>query len=258
MTSVLHAEWTKLRTVAGPVWLVVTAAVLTVALSATAAAAVTCGGAGCGVDAPQITLTGVRLGQAIVAVLAVMVVGDEYRTGMIRVTLAATPSRAAVLAAKGVVVAGATLAAAVPGVLGAYLAGRLILPGRGFTPANGYPPLSLTDGATLRAVGGSMLYLTLVALLSLGLAAAVRDAPTGVGVVLGVLYLAPILVSVVTDPDWERRLRQITPSDAGMAIQRTIDLPSLPIGPWPGLGVLALWSAGALLLGGLLLRLRDA
>ena len=107
-------------------------------------------------------------------------------------------------------------------------------------------------------MAGSALYLTLVALLSLGLAAAVRDAPTGVGVVLGVLYLAPVLVAVVSDPDWERRLRQITPSDAGLAIQHTIDLPSLPIGPWPGLGVLALWSAGALLLGGLLLRLRDA
>jgi ABC-2 type transport system permease protein len=35
-------------------------------------------------------------------------------------------------------------------------------------------------------------------------------------------------------------------------------LETLPIGPWPGLGVLAVWAAGALLLGGLLLRLRDA
>ncbi|MEV0719788.1 ABC transporter permease [Asanoa sp. NPDC050611] len=256
--TALHAEWTKLRTVAGPYWLVATAAVLTAGLSAATAAAVTCAAAGCGVDAPRITLTGVQLGQAVVAVLAVMVVGDEYRTGMIRTTLAAMPSRSAVLAAKGVVVAGATLVAAVPGVLGAWLAGRLILPGRGFTAAHGYPPLSLTDGATFRAVAGSVLYLTLVALLSLGLAAAVRDAPTGVGVVLGVLYLAPILASIVTDPDWERRLRQLTPSTAGLSVQHTLDVASLPIGPWPGLGVLALWSAGALLLGGLLLRLRDA
>jgi ABC-2 type transport system permease protein len=143
-------------------------------------------------------------------------------------------------------------------VLGAWLAGRLILPGRGFTAAHGYPPLSLTDGATLRAMAGSVLYLTLVALLSLGLAAAVRDAATGVGVVLGLLYLGPVLVSVVSDPDWERRLRQATPGDAGMAVQHTLDVASLPIGPWPGLGVVALWAAGALLLGGLLLRLRDA
>ncbi|GIF78418.1 ABC transporter permease [Asanoa siamensis] len=258
MTAALHAEWTKLRSVAGPYWLVVTAAVLTAALSAATAGAVTCAAAGCGVDAPRIALTGVQLGQAVVAVLAVLAVGDEYRTGMIRVTLAAVPSRVTLLAAKATVVAAATLAAAVPGVLGAYLAARLILPGNGFTAANGYPPLSLTDGATLRAVLGSVLYLTLIALLSLGLAAAVRDAPTGVGVVLGVLYLAPILASVVTDPDWERRLRQITPSTAGLSIQHTLDVAALPIGPWPGLGVLALWSAGTLLLGGGLLHLRDA
>jgi ABC-2 type transport system permease protein len=256
--TALRAEWTKLRTVAGPYWLVATAAVLTAGLSAATVSAVTCAAAGCGVDAPRIALTGVQLGQAVVAVLAVMVVGDEYRTGMIRTTLAAVPSRATVLAAKSVVVAGATLVAAVPGVLGAWLAGRLILPGQGFTAAHGYPPLSLTDAATARAVAGSVLYLTLVALLGLGLAAVVRDAATGVGVVLGVLYVAPILASIVTDPDWERRLRQLTPSTAGLSVQHTVDVASLPIGPWPGLGVLALWSAGALLLGGLLLRLRDA
>ncbi|MDG4825915.1 ABC transporter permease [Asanoa sp. WMMD1127] len=254
MTAALHAEWTKLRTVAGPAWLVVAAAVLTAALSAATAAAVTCPAPACTLDGPRIALTGVQLGQAVVAVLAVMVVGDEYRTGVIRTTLAAMPSRARVLAAKSVVVAGATLAAAVPGVLGAWLAGRLIMPDHGFTAAQ----LSLTNGATLRAVTGSVLYLTLVALLSLGLAAAVRDAPTGVGVVLAVLYLGPILASVVSDPDWQRRLQQITPSSAGLSIQHTVDLPSLPVGPWPGLGVLALWSVASLLLGGLLLRLRDA
>ncbi|GIF51005.1 ABC-2 type transport system permease protein [Asanoa ferruginea] len=258
MTAALHAEWTKLRTVAGPLWLVIGAAVLTVSLSAAAVGAAKCPAAGCGQDAVRTTLTGVQLGQAIVAVLAVLVIGDEYRHGLIRTTLAAVPSRVTLLAAKGVVVAGATLAAAIPGVLGAYLAGRLILPGRGFTAAHGYPPLSLTDGATLRAVFGSVLYLNLVALLSLGLAAAVRDAPTGVGVVLAVLYLAPVLITVVSDPDWEKRLRQLTPSDAGLSIQHTVGVADLPIGPWAGLGVLALWAAGALLLGGALLRLRDA
>jgi ABC-2 type transport system permease protein len=33
---------------------------------------------------------------------------------------------------------------------------------------------------------------------------------------------------------------------------------SLPLTPWQGLGILALWAAGALLLGGIALRLRDA
>jgi ABC-2 type transport system permease protein len=45
---------------------------------------------------------------------------------------------------------------------------------------------------------------------------------------------------------------------AGMYIQATTDLRSLPLAPWQGLGVLAAWAAGALLAGGLLLGLRDA
>ena len=50
----------------------------------------------------------------------------------------------------------------------------------------------------------------------------------------------------------------MTPMNAGLAIQATRNLGTLPIGPWAGLGVLAAWTAVALLAGGLLLRLRDA
>jgi ABC-2 type transport system permease protein len=49
-----------------------------------------------------------------------------------------------------------------------------------------------------------------------------------------------------------------TPTDAGLAIQATRNIAKLPIGPWPGLGVLALWTTAALAGGWLVLRLRDA
>lgn len=45
---------------------------------------------------------------------------------------------------------------------------------------------------------------------------------------------------------------------AGMAIEATTGLNTLPISPWAGLGVLATWAIGTLLFGGLMLRLRDA
>jgi ABC-2 type transport system permease protein len=45
---------------------------------------------------------------------------------------------------------------------------------------------------------------------------------------------------------------------AGLAIQATKDIRQLPIGPWPGLGVLAAWSGAAFLVGTLLQRRRDA
>jgi hypothetical protein len=126
----------------------------------------------------------------------------------------------------------------------------------GFTPAHGYA--SLTAGADIRAAAGAVLYLTLIALLSLGVTAAVRDSAAAIGLVLGLLYLFPIVASLVSDATLARRLQQIGPLSAGLDAQATIGVKSLPLTPWQGLGVVALWTVGALLLGALVLRSRDA
>ncbi len=260
MRDTLHAEWTKLRTVAGPAWLVAGTVVLTVAVSAAATAAVRCpSGTACPVDTTKLSLTGIEFGQAIVAILAVLVISGEYSTGMIRVTLTAMPRRSAVLAAKAVLVAGLVLAAGTVAVGGSVLAGRVILPGHGFTAARGFPLESLADGPTLRAAAGSVLYLALIALLSLGIATVVRDSAVAIGVVLGLLYLSPIIIAAVAgDPVWSHRLERYAPMSAGLTIQNTTGLRGLPISPWGGLGVLAAWAAAAVLAGALVLRLRDA
>jgi ABC-2 type transport system permease protein len=258
MKQAVHAEWTKLRTVTGTGRLVLATIVSTVALSAAVSAASSCPSGGCDLDPARLSLTGIHLGQALVAILAVLVISGEYGTGMIGTTLAAVPRRSTVLAAKAVVLVSVVLAAGTVAVLGSVLAGRLILPGNGFNPANGHAVLSLADGPTLRAAAGSVLYLALIALLSLGVATAVKEPATAIGIILGLLYLFPIVTQVVSDPDWQRHLRQIAPMTAGLAIQATVDLRSLPIGPWKGLGVLGLWAASALLAGGSLLHRRDA
>src|SRR5262249_4306327 len=236
---------------------------LTVAAGAAAAAAVQCRGLGCapaqtGADPAKISLAGVDLGQVVVALLAVLAVGGEDGTGVIRGTLAAAPRGPMVLAAKAVVVTGWALAAAAVAVLGSVLAGRLILPGRGLSAANGYVLVSLGNGPDLRAALGSVLYLALIALLALGVTTAVRDSATGIGLVLGLLYLLPIVRAVIPDHVLSRHLEQIAPMTAGLYIQATTGLQSLPLTPWQGLGVLALWALGALILGAVVLRLRDA
>ena len=162
-------------------------------------------------------------------------VSSEYSTGTIRTTLTALPRRPGVLAAKAVTVGGVTLAVGTIAVLGCLLVGRFVLPGQGLTPAHGYPLLSLGDGPTLRAAAGSVLYLALIALLSLGIAAAVRSSAAAIGIVLGLLYLFPILAAVVADPHWQRHLQQIGPMTAGLAIQATVNLHEpahQPLG-WP-------------------------
>ena len=162
------------------------------------------------------------------------------------------------LAAKAAILTGLVLVAGTLAVLGSLLAGRLILPGHGFTPAHGYLLLSLADGPYLRAAAGSVLYLGLIGLLGLGIATAIRDSAVAIGIVLGLLYLFPVVAAAVANPHWQRHLEQISPMSAGLAIQVTTGLRGMPISPWAGLGVLAAWATGAMLAGGLLLRLRDA
>src|SRR4029077_14710400 len=104
--------------------------------------------------------------------------------------------------------------AAVLAVAGAALGGLLILPGHGFTQAHGYA--SLASATDFRAAVGAVLYLTLIALLSLGLAAAVRDSAAAIGLVLGMLYLCPLAADVVSNPTLPRHLDQIGPLPAGL------------------------------------------
>jgi ABC-2 type transport system permease protein len=133
----------------------------------------------------------------------------------------------------------------------------MILPGHGFTTVRGFTELSLADGPTLRAAVGSVLYLGLIAILSMGVAVLVRDSAVSIGLVLSLLYLFPVLSAFIGNQTWHNRIERYTPM-AGLNIQATTGLKALPIGPWSGLGVLALWAAAALLAGSLMLRIRDA
>ncbi|EFC85380.1 ABC transporter permease [Parafrankia sp. EUN1f] len=238
MRNALRAEWTKACTSPGLPALLATMVVSMVALSAAVAAATD---PLPGTDLPKLGLTGVLLGQAVVAVFGALVMGDEYATGLVTVTLTAVPRRSRVLAAKAVVVAGVLAAAATIAVAGSVLVARLLLP---------------ADVVAARPAVGSVLYLVLIGLLSLGIVTCVRSSAAGVGAVLALLYVLPIVTAAVADPAWQRHLRQIGPASAGLAVQATGA--DLDIGPWKGLGVLALWAAGALLAGAALLERRDA
>ncbi len=128
------------------------------------------------------------------------------------------------LAAKATVTCAATLAAGAIAVLVSVLVGRLLLYRHGITPAHGFEALSLGSGPVLRAAIGSVLYLALIALLGTGMAAAVRDSAASIGIVLGLLYLFPIVTSLVSDQNAQRHLNQISPMTAGLYIQATTNL----------------------------------
>jgi ABC-2 type transport system permease protein len=68
MRDALHAELTKLRTAPGTIWLLLAVIALTVAVSLAATATISCPFGGCAVDPTKVSLTGITLGQAVVAI----------------------------------------------------------------------------------------------------------------------------------------------------------------------------------------------
>lgn len=259
----VYAEWTKLRTAPSTVWTVGTMVVLTVLIGALVSWDVEPAGCErsdptCDFDLTRMSLSGVYLGQVAVVVLAVLAVTAEYDSAMIRTTLAAYPRRFVVAAGKAAVITAVVLGAATVSMLGSLLAGRNLLAANGFTAAAGYHPLSLSDGPTLRAYAGTVLYFGLVALLSLGLGFAIRHTGATVTLVLSVLYIFPIVATIASDPDWREWIESLSPMSAGLAIQATLRLDTLSISPWRGLGVLSLYAAGSMIAGAILFRLRDS
>jgi ABC-2 type transport system permease protein len=256
LTDALHAEWTKLR-LPSTGWLLFGNVVLTVAVSAAVCAVTKYAVEASPQDTTKLALTGIELGQVLIVILAVQVISGEYTTGMISLTFVAMPRRLIVLAAKAMLIVALTLGAGAASVIGSLVAGQLLLRSNGFTTRHGYASISVLHAPTLRAAAGSVLYLALVALLSLGVATATRDAATAIGSVLALLFLFPIIGHVITNPTWQRHLKQLGPMTAGLSIENTINLHSLPIDPWSGLAVISAWAAVAFALGITLLKRRD-
>lgn len=247
-----RAEWTKAHTLASTGWLLATTIALGAGLSA-AVCAVASHQSGIHQDPTKLALTGIQLAQASVAIWAVRAVCGEYRTGLIRTTLTAIPQRNRLLAAKTAVIGVLALAAGAITVTGCLLIAWIVLGANGSTAAN-HLPLTLHTRTMLRAAVGSVVYLALIGLLATGVAFGLRDAAAATGTMLGLLYLFPLAAQLTSNPGWQRLIEQVGPTTAGLSIQATAHLSTLPVSPWTGLAVLAAWTALALISGGLRLQ----
>jgi ABC-2 type transport system permease protein len=246
----LHAEWTKLRTTGSTWWLMLGAVVVTVAASAAIAAFT---------HRSNQTRAGwcrprARSNRDPRDPRSHRGIRHRHDPGNTRRDPAAESD--AQCQSKAINLAGITLIAALPAVAGCLIAGRLLLPAAGLSPAHGYALVSVAHGLTLRAAFGSVAYLELVAVLSLSAGTILRDTAVSTGIVLGLLYLPPLLAHLISGP-WQRHIEQISPMSAGLAIQTTRNIRSLPISPWGGLGVLAVWAAVMFLASLAVINVRD-
>jgi len=91
-----------------------------------------------------------------------------------------------------------------------------------------------------------------------GIATAARDVAISVGIVLGLLYLFPLLGRVFGTPSWHRGPQHVGPMSAGLRLPAGTGLSGLPVSALAGPGLLVGLAVCALVVGGLLLRCCDA
>jgi ABC-2 type transport system permease protein len=185
--------------------------------------------------------------QVVVAVLAVLAITSEYTSGQARLSLLALPTRSPWLAAKALVLAALGFLIGVIGVAVSLGLSVLILSGSEV----GYEPV-LGESVSLALRSGA--YLAAIAVLAMGVAAALRHVVAALSAVLGLLIVAPPLVSSIPGI---REAADYTPTSAGRRL--ISEFPTVAqLDPWVGFGVLSLWAVVALLTAGVLLRARDA
>ena len=115
--------------------------------------------------------------------------------------------------------------------------------------------LAFSDPHVARAVIGAALYLTVIALFSLGLGAIVRNTAGGIAAFAAILFVIPPLMNVLPQ-SWNDAASRYLPGNAGRAIL-AITPDSGSLSPWVGFGVFCAYAAGTLAVAAILLVRRD-
>ena len=218
-------------------------------------------------DGPNITISdyllGTFAGLIAVAVVATMFITAEYRRGLIRTTLAASPHRGRVLAAKAIVIGSAAFVAGLAAAAGAVIAAEDVA----HSGLSVFPEPWPTE---LRMITGTAALIAVAAVLTLAIATMVRRSATAILIVI-VTVVIPYVLSVppgipVGVTSW---LLRITPA-AAFAVQQAMpqyyqvqanyntQAGFYPLSPWAGFAVLCAWTAIALAAAAYLLKRRDA
>jgi ABC-2 type transport system permease protein len=287
LRGALASEFTKLRSVRSTYWTLGALFIVSVGLDV----AITAGTAGnmvnnpgnkAGFDATQASLGAFfEIGQLIIAVLGAMVITSEYSTGMIRTSLTAQPRRGVVYAAKATVFTAVTLVISLVTAFVAFFVGQafysskgvaaslfhtVTIPANANVTCNGPGPCTATFSGTdvitpstvLTAIIGTVLFVTIVALIAYGVGSIVRHTAGTIGIVIALLFIIPILEQTLPDT-WRWDIMRFLPDAATRVISVTVGGGNPHLwSAWPQLGVTALWAAVLVGVGAYLFRTRDA
>jgi ABC-2 type transport system permease protein len=248
----LRAEWIKFWSVRSTTWSVVAMLVLgaglTTLVCASSAEWLASGEAD---ESPGSFITwGLMFAQITAIVLGTLAVTSEYGTGMIRATLAATPRRGAVLAAKAVVLVGTLLVAGTVTAFAGYFGGNWFLDREGVG-------IALGDDGVLRSMVGSGLYMAGLGLLAAAVGLLIRHTAAALSVVLGVVFVVGNMVFLLPGA-WGEWIGKLLPGNAGSRIATPVSFNPNLLEPWAGFGVFLAEVAVLLVVAHVVFRRRDA
>jgi ABC-type transport system involved in multi-copper enzyme maturation permease subunit len=208
-------------------------------------------------------LVAVIFALALLVIVGAMFVTAEYRRGMIRMTLTASPRRGRVLAAKAVVIGLVCFVLGLPAAAIAVLVGDVISRGH---QVYVLPVSWLTD---LEVIVGVAALLAMAAVLAVAVGTIMRRSVVAVATVI-VVFLLPFILgdTSVVSPAVSEWMFRVTPI-AAFAVEQSVPQYSQVVGqygppeyyalaPWAGLLVLCGYAAAALAVACVLLRRRDA
>lgn len=190
---------------------------------------------------------GLRLSMIALVVFGVLMVTTEYSTGTIRSSLAAVPRRGLFYAAKVFTGTALALGVSVVVVVVTFFTAQAAIG----SPHNA----SLSDDGALRAIVGSVIYMTLLCAFSMGLATVLRSPSLTLGILVPLFF---IVSEILNNLPKVKTVAQFLPDAAGGIVLRTRPPEDAVLGPWSGLLVLLCWTVLSVIAGFTAIRRRDA
>lgn len=236
--TVINSEWIKFRSLRSTTITLLVSMGLSIAIGAlvTGQLGANPDRIGSTDDAASLSLVGVLFSQLSIGVLGVLSVTGEYKTGMIRSSLAAVPSRLPVLWGKAITLVAIVFPLSLIASIVSFVIGQALLSNTSLSTGIG-------DNHALRKIVGSALYLSVVGLIGLAVGVLLRSSAGGITLVVGILFVVPPLLNLLP-ASTSNDIAPYLPAAAGEGLWAGVaDLGRSQLAPWSGFGVMCLWAA---------------
>ncbi len=255
MSRLMNAEWIKLRSLRSSKWTLAALVAVTVGLGALLAALTGHHWSHMSAteraqwDPTNNSLAGAAFGQLAIAVFGVLAITGEFSSGTIRASVAAAPRRTPLVAAKAIVYAGVALAMGELISFASYFIGMALF--------SGHAPVShLGDPGVIRAIVLTGGYEAIVCLIALGVGFTLRHTAGAISSLVALLIVLPGVIAALPTSA-QNALERFMPEQIASSSTGAVIPESHYFGPWVGFGVLCLYAAVALGVGGWTFLRRD-